>query len=219
MSKQLVSKDSTGKIFCLVGPSGSGKSSICKELIKTNKDLFLSISTTTRQPRKGEVEGVNYFFVSKKEFEDRIESDSFLEFAQYRDNLYGTEKKNIELASKANKTLVLDIEYQGVLKLRKEHDVVAIFVSAPSKEILTQRLRARQDTSEEEIQSRLLTAQSEVRQLLDNKVADYLVVNNNFSTALKEVEGIIGGSFEDKKIENYYIQSYSKDELDKIRLT
>jgi len=212
----LSKENSANKIFCLVGPSGSGKSSICKKLVEKNQNLFLSISTTTREPRKGEVEAINYFFVSRQEFEDRIEKDYFLEFAEYRSNLYGTEKKNVELANKAKKTLVLDIEYQGVLKLRKEHNVTAIFISAPSKEILTQRLRGRKDTSEEEIQSRLLTAQSEVKQLLDNAVADYLVVNNDFATALKEVENIINSQndFEDKRI-----QFYSENELDKIRLT
>ena len=215
-----MSKQSSDLIFCLVGPSGSGKSSVCKELIKKNSNLFLSISTTTRKPRVGEVEGVDYFFVDKEEFQRRLEKGNFIEFAQYGENLYGTEIGNIKLATEKSKTLILDIEYQGVLKLKKyylknEHQVIAIFISAPSKELLVKRLRAREDTSEEEIQDRLRIATNEVRQLLDNNVADFLVINQDLLNTVNEVENIINSreNFELRKI-----SAYSKAELDKVRL-
>ncbi len=202
------------KIFCIVGPSGSGKSSVCKQLIKENNNLFLSVSTTTRAPRKREVEGENYFFVDKEEFKTRIEKGNFLEYAEYNGNFYGTEKKNIELAKNNNKILILDIEYQGVLKLKEEHQVATIFISAPSIEELMKRLVGRKDTSEKDIQSRLEIGRNEVSQLLDNKIADYLVINNNLLDTVSEVENIIsaGQNFEEKKIEHY-----TSEFLDQIR--
>lgn len=197
------------KLFCIVGPSGSGKSSICKELIKTDANLNLSISTTTRAPRGNEIDGQHYYFVSRDEFESRISKGQFIEYAEFGSNLYGTEKRNFE-NQKTN--LLLDIEVQGVLQLQKLYSsrVAVILVIPPSREVLIQRLKDRKDTSEADIQKRLKIASNEMDLLLKPGVADYLVINEDFSRALDAVRAII-------KAESNKISNISSENLNKYR--
>lgn len=195
------------KLFCIVGPSGSGKSSISKELVGSLNTLALSISTTTRAPRGDEVEGKHYYFVSKEEFQRRIDQGSFIEYAQFGINLYGTEKRNFE---NLKTNLILDIEVQGVLQLQKLYSskVIVILVVPPSRDALIKRLRDRKDTSEEEIERRLKIASREMEQLLKPDVANYLVINDEFSKALESVKSII--SAESNKISNYNPENLNK---------
>ncbi len=195
------------KLFCIVGPSGSGKSSISKELVGSLNTLALSISTTTRAPRGDEVEGKHYYFVSKEEFQRRIDQGSFIEYAQFGINFYGTEKRNFE---NLKTNLILDIEVQGVLQLQKLYSskVIVILVVPPSRDALIKRLRDRKDTSEEEIERRLKIASREMEQLLKPEVVNYLVINDEFSRALESVKSII--SAESNKISNYNPENLNK---------
>lgn len=202
---------SSSRLFCLVGPSGSGKSTLCKELLKHFSNLKLSISTTTRAPRGEEKDGAHYFFVSKEEFEKRISTGFFIEYAQFGSNLYGTEKRNIQNAFSQGFDLLLDIEVQGVLQLRKLYkELTVVFVAPPSKEILTERLRGRKDTSEEEINKRLKIASEEMHILIEPGVCDYIVVNNELPETLNSIKAIISNKTEE-------IEPISQDLINKIR--
>lgn len=174
-------------LFCFSGPAGSGKSTICEKLILENQDsLVLSRSTTSREPRKGEIEGVHYNFVSKEEFKAKIDQGEFIEYAEFSSNFYGTDIANIDLARAEKKDLILDIEVQGVLQLKKKfpENLVVTFVFPPSFEILEKRLRARGTESEEKIQVRLETAKKEIELLKTPEVSDYTLINKEIPESI-----------------------------------
>ena len=144
-----------GKLIVLSGPSGSGKGTVVKELVRGG-DFVVSISATTRSPRDGEVNGVNYYFLSKDEFEEKISADGFLEYAQYNGNYYGTPKKPVYDKLDEGINVILEIEVQGALKVKEVcPDALMIMISPPTYENLEKRLRGRGDTKEEDIIKRL----------------------------------------------------------------
>ncbi|WP_462178393.1 guanylate kinase [Pseudoalteromonas gelatinilytica] len=178
-----------GNLFILSAPSGAGKSSLIGALLKKHSDMKVSVSHTTRSPRPGEENGVHYHFVSVEEFKALIEKNDFFEWAQVFDNYYGTSKQAIESQLEAGIDVFLDIDWQGAQQIRKlVDDVETIFILPPSKEELESRLNNRGQDSSEVIAGRMAKAQSETSHYNEY---DYVVVNDDFDTALAEIETIV----------------------------
>jgi len=188
-------KEFEGLLITLTGPSSSGKSTIARKLVEYIENIALSVSTTTRSPRKGEVEGREYFYVSEEEFQGRVEAGEFLEHAQYGNNRYGTELRNVVHAAKEGRDLVFDIEVQGVAQLKKLYpkQTRCIFVFPVSFEELEMRLRRRGTESEEQIARRLEIARQEIEVLESEGFSDFRVVNDSLDRAVEEVVGIVRG--------------------------
>ena len=176
-------------VFIISAPSGSGKSTLVTRLLKEVADLTFSVSYTTRSPRTGERNGEAYHFIGRDEFMERIEGKEFLEFADVFGNFYGTHMSTLENARQTNKDLVLDIDVQGAAQLKKRiPDAVTIFVLAPSREILEQRLRARSQEREEIIRRRLVDAAREIR---NYSLYDYVLVNDDLTLAVETLKSIV----------------------------
>ncbi len=182
-------KKRQGQLIVLSGPSGVGKSTVIAELLSERPDIYFSISFTTRQPRVGEADGVNYNFVSRETFEGMIARDEFLEYAKYVDNYYGTSLKVIRDKLDAGIDVLLDIEVQGAAKVREKcPDAVLIFIMPPSFEELSRRLHGRNTDEEEVISGRLRTAREECKQIPNY---DFLVVNDTVSAAAGQIISIL----------------------------
>lgn len=178
-----------GQLIVLSGPSGVGKSTVIAELLGERPDIFFSVSFTTRQPRVGEADGVNYRFITKDAFQDMIARDEFLEYACYVDNFYGTSLKVIEEQLDAGTDVLLEIDVQGAAKVREKcPDALLIFISPPSFEELSRRLRGRHTDDETIIEERLQQALEECRQI---PKYDFLVVNDKVSHAVEEILAIL----------------------------
>ena len=194
----MIPKKQRGHLIVLSGPSGTGKSTVIRELLSERSDIYFSVSFTTRQPRVGEANGVNYYFVSKEEFEAMIGRGEFLEYAQYVENYYGTSMKLIEEKLAAGIDVLLDIEVQGAAKVREKcPDAVFIFIIPPSFEELSRRLHGRQTDSEEVIEGRLRQAREECKEI---PRYDYLVVNDKVPQAAGEIIAIL--TAEECKVKN-----------------
>ena len=182
-------KKTRGQLIVLSGPSGVGKSTVIAELLGERKDIYFSVSFTTRNPRVGEADGVNYNFVSREEFERMIAADELLEYAQYVGNYYGTSLKVIQDKLAAGIDVLLDIEVQGAAKVRSTcPEAVLIFIIPPSFEELSRRLHGRATDNEDVIAGRLQKAREEYQQIPNY---DYLVVNDKVSTAAEEIISIL----------------------------
>lgn len=179
------------KLFVISGCSGVGKGTVLKEFMARNSDDFmLSVSCTTRKPRVGEVDGVNYFFLTHEEFEKAVQEDKFLEHAQFAGNFYGTKKKFIKQKFEEGLNIILEIETQGALQVKsKMPEAVLIFIAPPGQGVdeLEKRLRGRNTEDEETIQRRLAEAKVELERA---KQYDYVVVNDDLERAINEVEEI-----------------------------
>lgn len=177
------------KLFVISGCSGVGKGTVLKEFMARNtKDFMLSVSCTTRKPRPGEVDGVNYFFMSVEEFQDCIKKDKFLEYAQFAGNYYGTKQKYINQKFAEGLNIILEIETQGALQVKKKMpEAVLIFIAPPSLEELEHRLRGRHTEDEETIKKRLDLVKVELER---SKQYDYVVVNDDLERAVSEIENI-----------------------------
>ena len=178
--------------FVLSGPSGCGKGTIVKALLAKYADTFaLSVSATTRDPRVGEVDGVHYYFITKEEFEHRIEDQQILEYTSYCGNYYGTPKKELYERTVSGINVILEIEVEGAMNVRRLcPEAVLIYVLPPDAETLEARLRGRGTNTEEDIANRLATAREELRCLPDY---DYIVINENdgAEAAAEEIVNII----------------------------
>ncbi len=175
-----------GAILILSGPSGCGKSTLLKEVYKDISDYYFSISTTTREPRTGEENGVDYLFTSKEEFEKDIQNDDFLEYAKVHGNYYGTSLKPIKEALEQGKLVIFDIDVQGHEIVRNKLDsiVTSVFITTPSLTLLEERLKARNTDSIEIIEKRINNAKIEVGFFQDY---DYLIINDDLEIAAKEL--------------------------------
>jgi guanylate kinase len=170
------------------GPSGSGKTSICNELTKSPR-VEQSISYTTRKPRDGEGNGIDYCFVERSEFERLIKEDKFLEYAEYCGHLYGTPVGPVREVAEDNKIFILAIDVQGALQIMKKRpDAIYIFIKAPDDETLKQRLKSRLTEDDEIINKRFMAAKKEMEA---SKHYDYCVINDRLDDAVKEIEGIL----------------------------
>ena len=178
--------------FVLSGPSGCGKGTIVKSLLAKHADTFaLSVSATTRDPRVGEEDGVHYYFITKEEFERRIEDQQILEYTSYCGNYYGTPKKELYERTVSGINVILEIEVEGAMNVRRLcPEAVLIYVLPPDAETLEARLRGRGTNTEEDIANRLATAREEIRCLPDY---DYIVINENdgAEAAAEEIVNII----------------------------
>ena len=177
------------KLFVISGCSGVGKGTVLKEFMNKNSDNFvLSVSCTTRKPREGEVDGVNYFFLTHEKFERNIKEDKFLEYAQFAGNFYGTKKKYINQKLDDGFNVILEIETQGALQVKeKMPEAVLIFIAPPSVEELETRLRGRHTEDEEAIQKRLHEVKIELER---SQKYDYVVINDSVQKAVAEIEHI-----------------------------
>ncbi len=178
-----------GTILLISGPSGAGKSSMIKELEKEIKDIYFSVSVTTRAKRDGEKEGIDYHFVSKDEFEKDIKDGYFLEWAKVHDNYYGTSLKHTIQAIDEGKLVVFDIDVQGFLQARKKLDdlITSVFITTPSAKELKSRLLKRATDSKETIQKRIQNAYNELALAHEY---DYFIVNDILKNAKKELLSI-----------------------------
>lgn len=178
-----------GHIVVLSGPSGVGKSTVITAVKRERPNLALSVSHTSRDPRVGEENGVNYHFVSDARFEQMIREDAFLEYTRYQGHYYGTSFQAIDELLEANKDVLLDIEVEGAANVRQCYpEAIEIFILPPSFEELSRRLHARGTDSEEVIQGRLRRAHEEFQCIPHY---DYLVVNDNVEVAVKEILAIL----------------------------
>ncbi len=179
---------SKGKLFVISGASGVGKSTVLAKVMETRANLKFSVSATTRPPRKGEIEAVSYYFVSKEQFEEMIRQDAFLEYDDHMENYYGTPKDQLE-EKLLTGDVILDIDPNGAFNVRKSRpDAVLIFIAPPSMEELERRLRSRGDTQEDQIRVRLDRVQWEMEQ---SAKYDYIVINDRVDTCADEICSII----------------------------
>ncbi|PWE21364.1 guanylate kinase [Aliarcobacter skirrowii] len=194
-----------GAVLIVSGPSGCGKSTLLKEVIKNIPNLYFSISTTTREPRESEEDGIDYFFVSKERFEEDIKDANFLEYAKVHDNYYGTSLKPVIEALNAGKLVIFDIDVQGhkIIRKKLQNLITSVFITTPTKKILEQRLVARATDSEDSINKRVENARVEMEEFLDY---DYLIVNENLNEAKKQILAIATAARVKSKL-------YSKDEI------
>ncbi len=182
---------SRGLLVVFSGPSGSGKGTVLKEALKKSDDLCVSVSATTRAPRDGETDGVDYMFYSKEQFSELVSENGFLEWACFCGNYYGTPRAKIDELLSAGKDVVLEIEVQGAMKIKQKcPDAVLIFNLPPSLEILKERLVGRNTDAEDVIKKRLETAVWEISQAAKY---DYVLVNDKIEDAADTFLAIIKG--------------------------
>jgi len=178
-----------GNLYIISAPSGAGKTSLIKKLIPTVNNLMVSVSHTTRTQRAGETEGVDYFFMSQNEFKKKINQQEFLEYAQVFDNFYGTTQSSVQNNLDHGQDVILEIDWQGADQIRRIlPDAITIFILPPSTEILRERLQGRGQDSKEIIDRRMQDAVTEMSHYAEY---DYIVVNDDFHTALTELKSII----------------------------
>ena len=178
-----------GKLFILSAPSGTGKTSLTKSLLRKDINLWLSISYTSRLMRPSEVEGHDYFFVERNVFEQMLGDGEFIESAEIYGNLYGTSQKWINEAIRSGKDILLEIDGQGAMQVRKIFsDVVSIFVLPPSLEVLENRLKDRNQDSKEVIAKRMAAAKEEISHVSEY---DYVIINDNIEIALRDLVSVV----------------------------
>lgn len=180
-----------GNLFVLSAPSGAGKTSLAKALVGALPDLAFSISHTTRPPRPGEEDGVDYYFVDEAQFQEMIEGGMFLEHACVFDHRYGTSRAAVERLLAAGKDVVFDVDWQGARTIKQQMPQAhTIFLLPPSREALVERLAGRGQDSRKVIERRMRAAVSEIKHYRE---FDYLVVNDDFAAALEDLKAIVRG--------------------------
>lgn len=178
-----------GRLLVISGPSGAGKGTICNKVLENIRYTEFSVSMTTREPRPGEIDGVSYIFTSREKFEEMIENDGFLEYAQIFGNLYGTPKDVVYEKLDKGINIILEIDVQGAMQIKKEcNDAVFIFIVPPSMSELQKRITNRGTETEESLKLRLGEATNEISYV---EKYDYVVVNDALDEAVLKVESII----------------------------
>ncbi|HBT20061.1 MAG TPA: guanylate kinase [Peptococcaceae bacterium] len=180
--------DFDGILLVISGPSGVGKGTLCKALLEEVKDLQISISMTTRKPRQGEIDGKDYFFVSEEEFLERIKRDEFVEWAKVYGHYYGTPWEEVKSALEKGRDLVLEIDTQGAMQIKKKFkDAVFIFILPPSREELQKRIIKRGTESSNSVKKRLESFDEELKYIFEY---DYVVVNDSIPDAVEKIKSI-----------------------------
>lgn len=174
-----------GRLFVIAGPSGAGKGTLIAELLKRHPEVWLSVSATTRKPRKGEEEGREYHFLDEEEFREKARRGEFLEWAEVHGNLYGTPRERVEEKLGQGRDVILEIDVQGARQVRERMpEAVSVFIFPPSAEVLEERLRQRGTEDEEELRRRLAKAAEESEERRDY---DHVVVNDQLDRAAAEL--------------------------------
>lgn len=185
----MIKTNNKGLLIVVSGPSGAGKDTICQKLIKENSNIWMSVSMTTRKPRPLEKDGVDYFFVSKEDFLNKINNNTFLEYASYNDNYYGTPKDKVEEKLNEGKDVILVIDINGAVNIKKIiPSALFIFIMPPDMETLKNRLIGRKTESKDKVVQRFITAYNEVN---NYKKYNYVVVNDKVEDAVNKVKSII----------------------------
>lgn len=185
----MIKTNNKGLLIVVSGPSGAGKDTICQKLVKENSNIWMSVSMTTRKPRPLEKDGVDYFFVSKEDFLNKINDNTFLEYASYNDNYYGTPKDKVEEKLNDGKDVILVIDINGAINIKKIiPSALFIFIMPPDMETLKNRLIGRKTESKDKVVERFITAYNEVN---NYKKYNYVVVNNKVDDAVNKVKSII----------------------------
>ena len=180
---------SSGKLMVLTGPSGVGKGTLMRQLLQRHPELYYSVSATTRAPRSGEIDGKNYYFISRTKFEQLVASGEFLEWAEFAGNYYGTPREPVLKQVNSGKTVLLEIELDGARQVRTSFPgAISIFILPPSLGELEKRIRRRNQDSQDAIARRLLLAQEEIKAANE---FDIQIVNDDLETALHSVEAAI----------------------------
>ncbi|MFC1885526.1 guanylate kinase [Thermodesulfobacteriota bacterium] len=179
----------SGNLFIISGPSGSGKTTLLGAVLEKYQNLRYSISHTTRKPRKGEMNGVDYHFISEKDFKAKLKDDKWAEWAIVHDNYYGTSAEYLDNGIAANEDIILDIDVQGAAKLLKRYpDSVTIFILPRSRDTLRKRLESRGADSQDEIEKRLITSDKELGEI---DIYRHVIINDKLSSAIEELSSII----------------------------
>ncbi|HEX4730100.1 MAG TPA: guanylate kinase [Solirubrobacterales bacterium] len=182
----------SAKVFVITGPSGVGKGTLIKQLLERVPELALSVSATTRSPREGEEDGVDYHFLTEEEFQERRDAGDFLEFASYSGSHYGTLNSELDRCLEKGRSVVLEIEVQGAQQVRQTRgDSIQIFIAPPDPAVLRERLRGRGTDSAEAIDKRLQVAEQELGAQDD---FNHLIVNDDLDQAVDELESIVRDS-------------------------
>ena len=202
-----------GKLLIISGFSGVGKGTVVKYILDNYSDYKISISATTRSPREGEVDGTHYHFLTTEKFEDMIKNNQLLEYANYVGNYYGTPRSYVEEQMAAGRDVILEIEIQGALEVKKKFpDTLLLFVTPPSATVLEERLRGRGTETEEVIQDRLKRASEEAMYM---EQYDYILVNDTLETCVEQMHQLIQSQHE-KVSENLEFIEKMKTELKQL---
>jgi len=185
----MIKQTKKGSIIIISGTTCAGKGTVIKELLKDNNNLKLSISYTSREIRKGEVPGENYFYVTKEEFEENKKQNDFLEYALVHDNYYGTPKKEIREFLNQGYDVILEIDVEGAMNVKQIFpETILIFIMAPSMEVVKERIKARGGENKQQIIRRFQTAYQEINEI---PKYNYVVVNDDLKTAVEKVKSIL----------------------------
>ena len=201
--------DRKGLMLVLSSPSGAGKTSLCKKIVSSDKDIILSVSSTTRPKRKSEIEGKDYFFYSEREFIKQKEKNVFIETAKVFDFYYGTPKEFVEKNLNEGKDILFDIDWQGTQKLSdySRSDLVSIFILPPSTNELKKRLKKRAEDSDEIVENRMSKARAEISHWIEY---DYVLINEDIDECLKKILVIIQAERSKRFRQNYIFDFVEK---------
>lgn len=181
------------KLIIISAPSGCGKTTIAREILKRHPEFYFSVSATTRQKRDNEVDGKDYYFITKNEFEKMIEQDELIEWQKIYDDYYGTPVSEIQKGSENSTAIIFDIDVLGALNIKKKFpdNTITIFIDVPSVEVLKDRLKNRKTEDEETFRKRIERIEMEMKQ---KEFFDFIVINDDLSKAVNEVEKIINNN-------------------------
>ena len=208
-------KNKTGKLFIVTAPSGAGKTSLVKALVELCPQIKISTSHTTRKPRQGEREGVDYYFVDNDTFEILKNNGEFLENVECHGAKYGTAMTPVEENLSAGKGIILEIDYQGALNVKKVFpEAISLFIVPPSMAVLKERLEGRGQNSDAEINGRMAAAKEEIRHL---EKFDYVIINDKFDQALSDLKSVFNDSPESINLETTKQKKIFQNLIDSIR--